>query len=297
MNADFLSLEQTFNARRGRLLGLAYRMLGSRADAEDVVQETWIRIADTKEPVTNTEAYLVTVATRICLDHLKSARVRRESYVGPWLPEPLLSTEKFSPATATELADDLSFALLLTLETLSPAERAAFLLHDVFDLSFADIAVTLDKSEGACRQLATRARKAVRSQHPSRNVSREDYRSLTNRFFKTLETGDLDGLKALLQKDVILHTDGGGIKTSALNLIHGADRVARFFVGIARKFGGQATSIRLSEVDINGRPGILIFLDGELDQTFGIDVEDNRIATIYSVRNPEKLRSLAPDQI
>ncbi len=294
MSADPASLETVFQAQSGRLLGLAYRMLGSRADAEDIVQETWLRASSSTAPIRNAEAYLVTVATRLCLDQLKSARVRRENYVGPWLPEPVLSTEAFSPATATELADDLSFALLLTLETLTPPERAAFLLHDVFDLPFADIAETLGKSEAACRQLAARARKAVKHRRPSHAAPAEAHKNLTSRFFETLENGDIDGLKHLLQEEVVLYTDGGGVKTAALNPIYGADKVARFFLGIARKSSEQGASIRLSDAVINGRPGMLVFVDDELDLTFSINVDDDRISTIYMVRNPDKLDNLVP---
>ncbi len=294
MSTDHATLEAAFKAHGGRLLGLAYRMLGSRADAEDIVQETWLRVSSSTARIKDAEAYLVTVATRLCLDQLKSARARRVNYVGPWLPEPIFSTAELSPATATELADDLSFALLLTLETLTPPERAAFLLHDVFDLPFADIADTLGKSEAACRQLATRARKAVRSRRPSQAAPPEAYKNLTSRFFETLENGDIDGLKELLQEEVVLYTDGGGVKTAALNPIRGGDKVARFFLGIARKSKIQATSIRLSGAIINGQPGILIFVDDRLDQTFSINVEDNRISTIYMVGNPEKLDYLDP---
>ena len=293
MSGDRVSLEAAFNAHSGKLLGLAYRMLGSRADAEDIVQETWLRVSSAKADIRETEAYLVTVATRLCLDQLKSARVRRETYVGPWLPEPVLSTEEFSPATATELAEDLSFALLLTLETLTPPERAAFLLHDVFDLPFADVARVLDKGKAACRQLAARARKAVRDRQPSRAASAEAHKDLTAHFFATLENGDLEGLKGLLQQEVVLYTDGGGVKTAALNPIFGDDKVARFFLGITRKSMEEGTSIRLEESSINGRPGVLIFLDGALDQTFSIHVENDQIAAIYVVRNPLKLDRLA----
>ena len=294
MSTQPAPLEDVFKAHSGRLLGLAYRMLGSRADAEDIVQEAWIRLSSKAAQVKNAEAYLMTVATRLCLDHLKSARVRRETYVGPWLPEPVLSTEALSPETATELADDLSFALLLTLQKMTPPERAAFLLHDVFDLPFAEVAVTLGKSEAACRQLAARARKAVKRPHAGKAVAPDLYRTLTARFFETLETGDLDALKGLLQEDVVLYSDGGGVKTAALNPIRGDDRVARFFLGIARKFGGPPRSLRLAATVLNGRPGILVFIDGEIDQTFSIDADGGRISAIYVVRNPEKLGDLDP---
>jgi len=292
MKMDQTRLETAFNARSGRILGLAYRMLGSRADAEDILQETWLRASGATAEIKNPEAYLVTVATRLCLDRLKSASRQRESYVGPWLPEPVLSTDEFSPEAATELADDLSFALLMTLETLSPPERAAFLLHDVFDLPYAEIAPTLDKSEAACRQLAARARKAVKGPRPSRPVAPESYQNLLARFFETLETGNLDGLKGLLSQEVTLHADGGGVKLAAINPIHGDDKVARFFLGVAGKAAAQGASIQLSTAAINGRPGMLVFIDGELDQTFSIDVAKDRISAIYIVRNPEKLEKL-----
>lgn len=293
MSTDPASLETLFETHRGRLLGLAYRMLASRADAEDVVQETWLRISSSAARIDNVEAYLVTVATRLCLDQLKSARARRETYVGPWLPEPVLATDALSPASASELADDLSFALLLTLEALTPPERAAFLLHDVFDLPFADIAKTLGKSEPACRQLAARARKAVKGPRPAQTVPPETYETLNARFFESLETGDIAGLKNLLRQEVVLYSDGGGVKTSALNLIHGAEKVARFWLGLARKNDRESSTIHLTAADINGRPGMLIYMDGELDQTFSIDVEDDRISAIYVVRNPEKLGGIA----
>jgi len=287
-------LETVFKAHSTRVLGLAYRMLGSRADAEDVLQETWIRVSASTAEVENPEAFLVTVATRLCLDHLKSARVRRETYVGPWLPEPVLSVESFSPETAAALADDLSFALLLTLQTLTPPERAAFLLHDVFDLPFSEIAATLGKSEAACRQLAARARKAVKAKRRANSVSPDECRTLTTRFFETLETGDLDALKNLLRTDAVLYSDGGGVKISALNPIRGDDKVARFFLGIARKSMRRRQAVDLAGAEINGQPGALIFVDGLLDQTLSIDVVDGQIAKIYVVRNPEKLENIEP---
>ena len=284
---------EAFSASRGRLLGLAYRMLGSRADAEDVLQDAYLRYqALDPAEVRNPEALLVTTVTRLCLDRLKSARRQREVYVGPWLPEPVLDGEQLSPETAAEVADDLSFALLLTLEKLSAPERAAFLLHDVFETPFAQVAETLGKSEAACRQLAARARKAVRSEKPARPVSPEAHRALAQRFAEVVMTGDASRLEALLAADAVAYTDGGGVKIAALNPIRGADKVARFFAGIVSKNLDDARSSRFRAAEINGAPGFLVYLNGELEQTVSLDVSDGRITAIYVVRNPHKLENL-----
>jgi RNA polymerase sigma-70 factor (ECF subfamily) len=267
-------------------------MLGSREDAEDVVQDAWLRLAGAAE-VRNAEAFLVTTVTRLCLDRLKSARARREIYVGPWLPEPVLDTEALSPHAATELADDLSFALLLTLERLSPAERAAFLLHDVFDMPFADVAATMERSEEACRQLAARARRAVRAARAPRTSPAAQHERLLAAFIGAVGSGDVAGLTALLCEDAVALSDGGGRKAAALNPIHGANRVARFFIGLARKQQAAGRALSLTPARINGAPGLLVFLDGVLDQTLAIEVCNDRILAIYLVRNPEKLRRLA----
>ena len=281
-------------AHRGRLLGLAYRMLGSRADAEDVLQDAYLRFRS-RDPdgIRNVEAFLVTTVTRLCLDRLKSARARREVYVGPWLPEPVLDGEALSPETAVEIADDLSFALMLTLERLTAPERAAFLLHDVFDAPFSQIAESLGKSEAACRQLAVRARKAVRGARPSRPASPEAHAVLLKHFAEALSTGDASRLEALLTADAVAYTDGGGVKVAALNPITGADRVARFFAGLVRKNRVRGGRTEFKTARINGAPGFVVYLDGALDQTLSIEVREDRIAGIYIVRNPEKLAAVA----
>ena len=282
-------------AHRGRLLGLAYRMLGSRADAEDVLQDAYLRYAGAQN-VQNAEAFLVTTVTRLCLDRLKSARAKREIYVGPWLPEPIVDAEALSPHAATELADDLSFALLLALERLKPAERAAFLLHDVFDASFADIAETLGKSEAACRQLATRARRAVREARPAQTPPpAEAHARLLGAFSEAVASGDVTRLAALLREDAIALSDGGGVKAAALNPIRGADKVARFYIGPARKHAANGIELSIEPATINGALGLFVYLNGALDQTLSIAIDGNRIAAIYGVRNPEKLRGLQRD--
>ncbi len=273
---------------RPRLLGLAYRMLGSRSDADDVLQDAYLRFAEARD-VRNPEAFLVTVVTRLCLDRLKSARARREVYVGPWLPEPVVDAEAMSADAATELADDLSFALLLALDRLSPLERAAFLLHDVFDMPFADVARTLERTEAACRQLATRARKAVRKERPAPPAPPESHAKLLAAFNHAVASGDVAKLASLLRADAIMLSDGGGRKPAALNPIHGADKIARFFVGVTRK-NLSRHHVRIESATINGSYGALLFLDGEFDQTISLAIDGDKIAAIYLVRNPDKLR-------
>jgi RNA polymerase sigma-70 factor (ECF subfamily) len=272
---------------RGRLLGLAYRMLGSRSDAEDIVQDAYLRFAGAQD-VDNPEAFLVTVVTRLCLDRLKSARAQREIYVGPWLPEPVFDAEGLSPDAATELADDLSFALLLALDRLSPLERAAFLLHDVFDLQFSEVARMIDRTEAACRQLATRARRAVRDARPAPSATPDNHARLLSAFSEAVASGDVSRLAGLLREDAIAMTDGGGRKTAALNPIKGADKIARFFISLAAK--SADLDIRIEPTMINGSVGALLYVDGEIDHSLSMAIDGERIAAIYIVRNPDKLR-------
>jgi RNA polymerase sigma-70 factor (ECF subfamily) len=272
---------------RGRLLGLAYRMLGSRSDAEDVVQDAYLRFAGAQD-VHNAEAFLVTVVTRLCLDRLKSARAQREVYVGPWLPEPVFDADGLSADAATELADDLSFALLLALDRLSPLERAAFLLHDVFDTPFPEIAAMLERTEASCRQLASRARRAVRDDRPAPAKAPDNHARLLQAFGEAVASGNVARLAELLRTDAVALTDGGGRKTAARNPIIGADKIARFFIGIAAKNAGH--DMRIEPAMINGAVGALLYLDGELDHTMSMAISGEKIAAIYIVRNPDKLR-------
>lgn len=277
-----------FLAARGRLVGLAYRMLGSRAEAEDAVQDAWLRYAGARD-LQNPEAFLVTTVTRLCLDRMKSARARREIYVGPWLPEPVVDADALSPEAATELADDLSFALMLALERLTPAERAAFLLHDVFGAPFSEVARTLEKSEDACRQLAARARRAVREIRGTASAAPEEHQRLLAAFLAALASGDVGALSALLREDAVLLTDGGGKKIAALNPVRGSDRIARFFIGLLAKTARNGAALSAAPARINGTDALLLFLNGEMDQTLSLDVQDGRIAAVYCIRNPEKL--------
>jgi RNA polymerase sigma-70 factor, ECF subfamily len=272
---------------RSRLLGLAYRTLGSRSDAEDVVQDAYLRFAGAQD-VQNPEAFLVTVVTRLCLDRLKSAKTQREIYVGPWLPEPVFDAEGLSPDAATELADDLSFALLLALDRLSPLERAAFLLHDVFDVQFSEVARMIDRTEAACRQLATRARRAVRDARPAPSATPDNHARLLTAFSEAVASGDVSRLAGLLREDAIALTDGGGRKSAALNPIRGADKIARFFIALAGKNSNRY--IRIEPMTINGAIGALLYMDGEVDHSLSLAIDGDRIAAIYIVRNPDKLR-------
>jgi RNA polymerase sigma-70 factor (ECF subfamily) len=279
----------TFEAHRQYLLGLAYRMLGSLAEAEDVVQDSYIRWqAADRGSVVSPRAFLSTIATRLSLDRLKSARAQREHYVGPWLPEPIVD-EGPSPSAAIELADDLSNSLLLALERLSPLERAAFLLHDVFDLDYGEVAETLERNEATCRQLTARARRNVRAARPRYKAKREEAERLATAFLKASREGDAEALKSLLAEDVEFHTDGGGVRPAALRVIIGRDKIIAFFAGFARKGGGVMPRI-LHVGLINADPGLVTLEPDGLPQTTALEVMDGRIKAIYVVRNPEKLR-------
>lgn len=285
---------ESFEPHRRHLMAIAYRMLGSVAEAEDVVQEAYLRWHDAdRAAVLDPLAFLSRVATRLCLDHLKSARVRREHYVGPWLPEPVLDDSALASGAATELAEDVSVALMLALERLTPAERAAFLLHDVFDLDFAEVATALGKGEAACRQLAARARAHMKESRPRFEASPEDGARLAGAFLEAAASGDTAALTRLLAEDAVVHTDGGGRRQAALALIRGRDKAARFFAGIARKPGASGF-LSATPARINGLPGFLLHgADGGVE-TLAIDHRDGQIVAIYIIRNPEKLRHLAP---
>jgi RNA polymerase sigma-70 factor (ECF subfamily) len=289
----------SFEPHRRRLLGLAYRMLGSIAEAEDAVQDAYLRWhAVDRDAVADTRAFLTTTTTRICVDTLKSARARREAYVGPWLPEPVLDTAALAPDTQTELAEDLSIALLLALDRLSPLERAAFLLHDVFDCSFSEVASALDRSEAACRQLASRARTHVRKARPQGTATVRDrsepsnHQQLVSAFVNAARSGDLQTLMGLLADDVRVTTDGGGKVPAALNVIEGPDRTARFVIGAVSKGLPEGTIVRVTE--INGLPGLIVYRPDGSVQSVAFDIVDKLVRAIYAVSNPEKLSHIVP---
>jgi RNA polymerase sigma-70 factor (ECF subfamily) len=295
----------SFEPYRRRLLGLAYRMLGSMADAEDAVQETYLRWhSANRDRVSEPKAYLMTTTTRICLDMLTSARARREEYVGSWLPEPIFETATLAPDSQTELAEDLSFALLLTLDRLSPLERAAFLLHDVFDFSFAEVATALDRNEEACRKLASRARATVAAARPlgipTRPRSPEGisakHAQLLSAFTAATGSGDFNALMQLLANDARVLTDGGGKVRAALNPVEGANRVAQFLVDVTRKrpdaWWREDFTMRFAI--INGLPGIVVDSPQGPVQTAAFEIEGDLIRALYIVRNPDKLLHLTP---
>lgn len=284
-----------FENHRRHLTALAYRMLGSVAEAEDAVQDAYLRWHRSDlGAVNDPRAYLTTVVTRLCLDRLKAARRQRETYVGAWLPEPIVEgAGDGAVADEQRIADDVSFTLMLTLERLSPLERAAFLLHDVFDMSFAEVAAALGRGEAACRQLASRARARVKSERPRFAASPDENARLAAAFFEASRNGNTAELRRLLASDAVLHSDGGGRKPAALNPIVGADKVCRFYDGLLRK-GKLSAPVWSRNARINGLPGVIsVERDGTL-QTVAVEMSDGQIAGIYVVRNPEKLGHVAP---
>ena len=276
-----------FLSLRPGLVRLAYRMLGSIAEAEDVVQEAYIRWHQTdRSAIREPGAFLSKTVTRLCLDILKSARVRRDTYIGPWLPEPVLEAEGEG-----DRAEDLSLTLMMALERLSPLERAAFLLHDVFGLGFDEVAATLDRDAAACRQLAARARRNVRAERPRYAIDRAEGERMTDAFFAASRSGDLSALRNLLAENVVAQTDGGGIRNAALNPLFGFRRVSGLFLGVAQKTDFVMPPILYKGL-INGLPGFVTLESDGIVQTTALDIEDGRIVGIYIVRNPEKLGHL-----
>jgi RNA polymerase sigma factor (sigma-70 family) len=275
-----------FETQRPRLLRLAYRMLGSRSEAEDIVQDAWLRWRQVDQgEIRSVPAFLSRIVTRLCLDEMKSARARRETYVGEWLPEPLVS----APDEIDQ--DDLTLTLMLALERLSPLERAAFLLHDVFGVALHEVATTLDKDASAVRQLAVRARRHVQAARPRYPVAREDGDRIASAFFTASTSGDLGALQALLAQDVVLQADGGGKVLAFRRPILGIARVMRLFGGLNRKFGDDWASM-VSPLWIDGLPGYVSHERGKILQTTALAVENGLITAIYITRNPDKLHGI-----
>jgi RNA polymerase sigma-70 factor (ECF subfamily) len=287
------SAVESFEAHRRALIGLAYRMLGSRAEAEDVVQDAYLRWhAVDPDTIEEPRRYLGTVVTRLCLDRMKSAKARHEIYVGQWLPEPVVD-EVFDAEPAGDLARDLSAALMLILERLSPLERAAFLLHDVFGLDFAEVSGALGRGEAACRQLAARARAHIDAGRPRFPASQEEGHRLATAFHEAAASGDLHRLTQLLAQDAVLYSDGGGKRAAALKPIYGADRILRFLEGVSRKNTALQT-MQVRAATINGLAGFAMReADGPVN-TMAFECSTGRIVAIYVMRNPEKLRHVQP---
>ncbi|MCW6005082.1 RNA polymerase sigma-70 factor [Micromonospora sp. CPCC 205371] len=276
---------EAFVAHRNLLFTVAYEMLGSAADAEDVLQETWLRWAAIDlDTVRDQRAYLVRITTRQALTRLRTLRRRKESYVGPWLPEPLLTAPDV--ADDVELADSVSIAMLLVLETLTPTERAVFVLREVFDLAYDEIAEAVDKSADAVRQIAHRARAHVAARRPREVVSPAQTRDAIDAFQRAIETGDLQRLLDILAPDVVLLGDGGGVAPAALAPIVGAGSVVEVLGRI------DATAVSLRPAQVNGHPALIFRRDGEIDTVIAVRVEDKLITGLYAVRNPEKLSHL-----
>jgi len=275
---------------RPRLRGLAYRMLGAVDDAEDVVQEAFLRWHRAGgDGIRSPEAWLVTVVTRLCLDRLRAIAVERAAYVGPWLPEPLVGNPPEAPDRRVELASDLSMAFLVMLERLAPEERAAFLLHDVFDCGYAEIAQALGKSEAACRQIVHRARRRVREGRPRFQVSPAAHRRLLQQYAEAVRTRDEARLLALFARDATFTSDGGGKTWAALNVIRGADRIVRLLLALARKLPDRVDVI----APVNGQPGILTYMDGRPCAATAFETDGQRILSVFRVLNPDKLRRVA----
>jgi RNA polymerase sigma-70 factor (ECF subfamily) len=279
-----------FEQLRRRLFSVAYRMTGTRADAEDIVQEAYLRWHRTDAgEVRSPEAWLVSVVTRLAIDRLRKASVEREAYTGPWLPEPLFGVP--SPEEQLELASDLSMAFMVLLERLAPSERAAFLLHDIFDCDYPDIARILRKSEAACRQVVHRARERVRRDQRRFSAGEEERRRLIEKFLAASNAGDEASLLSLFAEDATLTSDGGGVVHAARKVVTGRRRIARLFIVVARKLGGRLTQAILP---INGEPGLVTYVDGVPFSATSFETDGSSILALYNVLNPEKLQNIRP---
>jgi RNA polymerase sigma-70 factor (ECF subfamily) len=296
---DAGAVEETSDAifarHRPRVFAVAYRLVGTVSDAEDVVQETWLRWngVDPAE-IRSAEAWLVTAAGRLGIDHLRRLRARRESYVGPWLPEPIVEAAGASPEPTPEeklsLADDVSIALLHMLERLAPDERAAFLLHEAFDYDYGELSALLGKSEAACRQIVSRARRRVADERPRFGAGAGEHERLAAAFSRALATENPAALIACLRENAVLYSDGGGKAAAALNPIYNADRITRFFLGIQKKNPG---AFDIERVTVNGAPGFALLAQDCIHSIVSLDIEEGQISTVYIMRNPDKLAGAA----
>lgn len=280
-----------FTAERDRLFALAYRMLGSVQDAEDILQDAFLRWHKTPvETIESPGAWLTTVVTRLALNQLQSARVTRETYVGPWLPEPLLGDDAHASQDPAELSDSLSIAFLTMLERLSPRERAVFLLRDIFGYEYDEVARMVELSEANCRQIFHRAKRRLDERRPRFTANTATHQALLEGFSTAIQSGDVDGLVRLLTRDAVLWADGGGrVRAAARRPIRGAEAIARFLVGVRRKFGTDELTMRV----VNGRVALIALADGAPLRVVSIDISRERIAGVYVVANPEKLRPMA----
>jgi RNA polymerase sigma-70 factor (ECF subfamily) len=283
-----------FSAVRPKLFSIAYRMLGTRADAEDVVQEAWLRWQGTQQSsVQSMEAWLVTTTTRLAIDCLRTRKAERETYTGWWLPEPLVELDERTPESAAELASDVSMALMWVLERLSPDERAAFLMRQVFEQDYADIAAMLGKSEASCRQMVHRAQVRVQEQRPRFDVPTGAHRDLLARFMQAATVGDRAAMKAMMSDEVQLVADGGGKVNSFTRMLHGAGRVAGVYWSLEHQFPQQVV---YRPALVNGEPGLLRYVEGKIESAQSFVIHEGRIIAVFIMRNPDKL-SFIPQSI
>lgn len=290
--------DKDFEPYRKYLTGIAYRMLGSYAEAEDVVQDVYLRWHKVDQStVVDAKSYLARITTRLCLDVIKSARMRRETYVGQWLPEPLIESLVDENSQHEELAGDLSVAMMLALERLSPLERAAFLLHDIFELGFPAVAETIGRSEESARQLAARARKNLRSDRPRYKVDEAEEGAITQAFFTASRTGDLASLSKLLADEVIFHADGGGKRIAAGNILRGIAQVAQFIAGFGQKGFALHGLPPVRFARLNNMPGFATIEADGLPQTMALEIEEGKITAIYVMRNPDKLKHITAEWV
>jgi RNA polymerase sigma-70 factor (ECF subfamily) len=277
--------DDAFDEHRRTLFGIAYRMLGSAADAEDIVQEAYLKWRQApRDTVATPRAYLTTIVTRLAIDQLRSARVRREQYVGPWLPEPVFDAVR--PDEPVALFESLSMAFLVLLERLSPAERAAIVLREAFDYEYGEIAEVLGKTEANCRQLVRRARERIAEHRPRFAPSPEERDRFAERFMAACATGDMQGLLAALKDDVTVYSDGGGKVSAATVPVYGAERVGKFLLGLLKK---APASFAARRAEVNGQPGLVITVDGEVSSVLTLQIGPDGVEAIYIVRNPDKL--------
>jgi RNA polymerase sigma-70 factor (ECF subfamily) len=292
---------EIFEQHRRTLEGLAYRMLGTLAEARDVVQETYLKWYETNIAIVNSpRAWLITVCSRLALNQLQSARKQRELYIGEWLPEPLPDEsfhDQYDPGVQAEINDTVSVALLLALEKLSPVERAVFILHDIFELSFDEVAQAIGKTSANCRQLATRARKRIRDNRPRFEATPEEHRLLLEGFMGAARQCDMEKLVSLLAAGVELYSDGGGKVEALPDVLRGAKDVAIFFVSVFSRYNQQGVVIRTRSQRFNGSLGVLVFEDEELATALTVETDSGRIHRIYAVRNPSKLSAFSPDDL
>ena len=294
MPREHMTEVDLFQAHRSRLFAVAYRMLGSASDAEDVVQDAWLRYAAAQPAnLRSPQAYLTTIVTRLCLDRLKSARATREDYVGPWLPEPMITDDRHAPEQSVALAESVTLAFMVLLETLSPEERAVFLLREVFDHEYDDIAVMLDTTPANCRQLFHRAKTRLADRRPRFRESADAKRPLVGRFVNALRDGDGEALASVLAEDVGFWSDGGGKVLAARRPVFGRDAVVQVLVGIRRtapSLGIALDAVGLDVVEVNYEPALVLRVAGRLDSVYTLSIEGDAIVAIRIVRNPDKLR-------